>query len=164
MRAAVHTRYGPPEVVRIRDVARPAVRDRDVLVRVRATTVNRTDCAYRAARPFFMRLLTGLTRPRRTILGTEFAGVVEAVGGGVTSFAVGDRVFGYNEGAFGAHAEYLSVPENGSIATVPAGVTFERVAPSTEGAHYGTSPGTSRPTTRCSTRWARARSAAANGC
>ncbi|HEX6469746.1 MAG TPA: NAD(P)-dependent alcohol dehydrogenase [Streptosporangiaceae bacterium] len=136
MKAAAHTRYGLPEVVRVRDVARPAVGDRDVLVRVHATTVNRTDCAYRAARPLFMRLLTGLTRPRRTILGTEFAGVVEVVGRGVTSFAVGDRVFGYNEGAFGAHAEYLSVPENGSIATVPAGVTFEQAAASTEGAHY----------------------------
>jgi NADPH:quinone reductase-like Zn-dependent oxidoreductase len=136
MKAAVHTRYGPPEVVRIRDVDRPTVEDRDVLVRVHATTVNRTDCAYRAARPFFMRLLTGLARPRRTILGTEFAGVVEAVGRSVTSFAVGDRVFGYNEGAFGAHAEYVSVPEDGSIATVPVGVSFEQVAPGTEGAHY----------------------------
>src|SRR5919201_7127545 len=101
MKAAVHTRYGPPEVVRIRDVDKPTVGDRDVLVRVHATTVNRTDCAYRAARPFFMRLLTGLTRPRRTIIGTEFAGEVEAVGRDVTSFAVGERVFGYSEGTFG---------------------------------------------------------------
>jgi NADPH:quinone reductase-like Zn-dependent oxidoreductase len=136
MKAAVHTRYGPPDVVRIRDVDRPAVGDRDLLVRVHATTVNRTDCAYRAATPSFMRLLTGITRPRRTIMGTEYAGEVEAVGPGVTSFAVGDRVFGYNEGAFGAHAEYLSVPQDGSVATVPAGVTFEQVAPATEGAHY----------------------------
>jgi NADPH:quinone reductase-like Zn-dependent oxidoreductase len=136
MKAAVQTRYGPPEIVQIRDVDGPAVGDRDLLVRVHATTVNRTDCAYRAARPFFMRFLTGIIRPRRTIMGTEFAGEVEAVGRGVTFFAVGDRVFGYNEGAFGAHAEYLSVPEDGSIATVPAGVTFEQVAPGTEGAHY----------------------------
>lgn len=136
MRAAVHARYGPPEVVRVQEVDRPAVGDRDVLVRVYATTVNRTDCAYRAARPFFMRLLTGLIRPRRTIMGTEFAGVVEAVGRDVTLFAVGERVFGYCEGAFGAHAEYLSVPQDGSIATVPAGVTFEQIAPATEGAHY----------------------------
>ena len=136
MKAAVHTRYGPPEVVRIQDVDRPAVGDRDVLVRVHATTVNRTDCAYRAARPFFVRPLTGITRPRRTIMGTEFAGEVESVGRGVTSFSVGDRVFGYSEGAFGAHAEYLAVPEHGSIATIPAGVTFEQAAPGTEGAHY----------------------------
>ncbi|GAA3883269.1 NAD(P)-dependent alcohol dehydrogenase [Saccharothrix violaceirubra] len=136
MKAAVHTGYGPPEVVRIVEVDRPAVGDRDVLVRVHATTVNRTDCAYRAAKPFFMRLLTGLVRPRRTIMGTEFAGVVEEIGGGVTAFSVGDRVFGYNEGAFGAHAEYLAVPQDGSIATIPADVTFEQAAPGTEGAHY----------------------------
>lgn len=136
MKAAVHSRYGPPDVVRIAEVDEPSVGGKDVLVRVHATTVNRTDCAYRAARPFFVRAATGLARPRRAILGTEFAGVVEAVGGGVTSFAVGDRVFGYNEGAFGTHAEYLSVPEDGMIATMPADVTFAEAAPGTEGSHY----------------------------
>ena len=136
MKAAVYTEYGPPEVVRVAEVDTPSVGDNDVLVRVHATTVNRTDCAYRAARPFFVRTFTGLFRPRRTVLGTEFAGVVEEVGGGVTSFAVGDRVFGYNEGAFGAHAEYLSVPEDGMVATMPEGVTFAEIAPGTEGAHY----------------------------
>jgi NADPH:quinone reductase-like Zn-dependent oxidoreductase len=136
MKAAVYTRYGPPDVVRIAEVDKPSVGDHDLLVRVHATTVNRTDCAYRAARPLFMRALTGLARPRRTVLGTEFAGVVEEAGGGVTSFAVGDRVFGYNEGAFGTHAEYLSVPDDGAVATMPAGVTFEEAAPGTEGSHY----------------------------
>ncbi|GHH17849.1 NAD(P)-dependent alcohol dehydrogenase [Streptomyces lanatus] len=136
MKAAVHDRYGPPEVVRIAEVDRPSVGELDVLVRVHATTVNRTDCAYRAARPFFMRALTGLTRPRRAVLGTEYAGVVEAVGGRVTSFAVGDRVFGYNEGAFGTHAEYLTVPQGGAVAPMPDGTTFEEAAPGTEGAHY----------------------------
>src|SRR3954468_13533888 len=136
MKAAVYTRYGPPEVVRIGEVDKPSVGDHDLLVRVHATTVNRTDCAYRAARPLFMRALTGLARPRRTVLGTEFAGVVEEAGGGVTSFAVGDRVFAYNEGAFGTHAEYLSVPDDGAVATMPAGVTFEEAAPGTEGSHY----------------------------
>ncbi|MFJ7073709.1 NAD(P)-dependent alcohol dehydrogenase [Streptomyces sp. NPDC098781] len=139
MKAAVHSRYGPPDVVRIAEVDKPSVGEHDVLVRVHATTVNRTDCAYRAARPFFMRALTGLARPRRTVLGTEYAGVVEAVGDGVTSFSVGDRVFGYNEGAFGTHAEYLSVPEDGAVATLPEGVTFEEAAPGTEGAHYAMS-------------------------
>ena len=136
MKAAVHTRYGAPDVVRVAEVDKPSVRDTDVLVEVHATTVNRTDCAYRAARPFFMRTFTGLARPRRTVLGTEYAGVVEAVGSAVTSFAVGDQVFGYNEGGVGTHAEYLSVPENGAIATMPAGVTFVEAAPSTEGSHY----------------------------
>src|SRR5689334_547714 len=98
MKAAVCTRYGPPEVVVISEVEKPVTGDNGLLVKVHATTVNRTDCAYRAARPFFMRFLTGLIRPRSAVLGTEFAGVVEAVGGGVTSFGVGDKVFGYNEG------------------------------------------------------------------
>jgi NADPH:quinone reductase-like Zn-dependent oxidoreductase len=89
MKAAVHTKYGPPGVVLISDVEKSAARDNGVLVRVHATTVNRTDCAYRAAKPFFMRFLTGLVRPRVTVLGTESAGVVEAVGSGVTSFRVG---------------------------------------------------------------------------
>ncbi|MFC5216558.1 NAD(P)-dependent alcohol dehydrogenase [Streptomyces coerulescens] len=136
MKAAVHSRYGPPDVVRIAEVDRPAVGEDDVLVRVHATTVNRTDCAYRAAKPFFMRALTGLARPRRVVLGTEYAGVVEAAGSGVTSFGVGDRVFGYNEGAFGAHAEYLAVPQGGAIAVMPDALTFEEAAPGTEGAHY----------------------------
>ena len=140
MKAAVHTRYGPPEVVRISEVAKPTAADNEVLVKVYATTVNRTDCAYRAAKPFIiMRLLTGLVRPRITVLGNEFAGVVEAVGSGVTSFDVGDRVFGYNEGPFGAHAEYMTIPEAGSIATMPATLTFEEAAPSTEGSHYALS-------------------------
>ena len=98
MKAAVQTRHGPPEVALISEVEKPITRDNGVLVKVHATTVNRTDCACRAAKPFFMRFFTGLVRPRATVLGNEFAGVVEAVGSGVTSFKAGDKVFGYNEG------------------------------------------------------------------
>jgi NADPH:quinone reductase-like Zn-dependent oxidoreductase len=136
MKAAVCTRYGPPEVVVISDVDKPATGENGLLVKVHATTVNRTDCAYRAARPFFMRFLTGLIRPRPAVWGTEYAGVVEAVGSGITSFGVGDKVFGYNEGPFGAHAEYLSVAADGAVAAMPAGVTYQQAAPGTEGSHY----------------------------
>ncbi|HEX6360625.1 NAD(P)-dependent alcohol dehydrogenase [Actinophytocola sp.] len=136
MKAAVHTRYGSPDVVSIAEVDKPPVGEQDILVAVHATTVNRTDCAYRAAKPFFVRTTTGLTRPKRTILGTEFAGVVTEVGREVTSFTVGDQVFGYNEGAFGTHAEFLSVPANGPVATIPAGVSFASAAAGTEGSHY----------------------------
>jgi NADPH:quinone reductase-like Zn-dependent oxidoreductase len=136
MKAAVQTRYGRPDVVRISEVEKPTPKHNEVLVKVHATTVNRTDCACRAAKPFFMRLFTGLIRPRATVLGNEFSGVVAAVGGGVTSFEVGDRVFGYNEGPFGAHAEYMAIPEDGSLATMPVNVTYEEAAPSTEGSHY----------------------------
>ena len=91
MQAAVQTRYGPPDVVRIAEVDKPTIGDNEVLVQVHATTVNRTDCACRAANPFFMRLFTGLIRPRATVLGNEYAGVVEAVGSGVTAFSVGEQ-------------------------------------------------------------------------
>ena len=136
MKAAVRTKYGPPEGVRIEDVAKPAAGDHEVLVKVRFTTVNRTDCGFRSGKPFIVRFFSGLTGPRVSVLGNEFAGVVEAVGNGVTSFKVGDKVFGYNEGPFGAHAEYLSIPEDASLATMPANVTFEQAAASTEASHY----------------------------
>jgi NADPH:quinone reductase-like Zn-dependent oxidoreductase len=139
MKAAVHTRYGPPEVVRIAEVAKPAITGHEVLVKVHATTVNRTDCGFRAAKPFIVRLFAGLIRPRVTVLGGEFAGVVEAIGGDVTAFTAGDRVFGFSEGRFGAHAEYLVMPDNGALGAMPANTTFEQAAPSTEGSHYALS-------------------------
>lgn len=139
MRAAVRTRYGPPEVVRIAEVDEPTPTDHEVLVKVHVTTVNRTDCGFRAAKPFIVRFFSGLTRPRVAVLGSEFAGVVEAIGSGVTSFVVGDRVFGFSEDRFGAHAEYLAIPEDGPLATIPANVTYEEAAPSTEGSHYALS-------------------------
>ncbi len=139
MKAAVRTRYGAPEVVGVSEVEKPTTKDNEVLVRVHATTVNRTDCGFRAAKPFILRFFSGLIRPRATILGTEFAGIVEAVGTSVTSFKIGDRVFGYDERSFGAHAEYKSMPEDGFLATVPAKLTYEEAAPSTEGSHYALS-------------------------
>ncbi|HZM74133.1 MAG TPA: NAD(P)-dependent alcohol dehydrogenase [Candidatus Limnocylindrales bacterium] len=139
MKAAVHTRYGPPDVVRISEVDKPAAKDNEVLVKVHATTVSRTDSGLRAAKPFINRFFTGLLRPRVTVLGNEFAGAVEAVGRGVTFFEVGDRVFGYNGTRFGAHAEYVAMPQDGSLATMPAKVTYEEAAPSTEGSHYALS-------------------------
>jgi NADPH:quinone reductase-like Zn-dependent oxidoreductase len=138
MLAAVNTRYGPPDVVRVAEVDRPAVGDRDVLIHVRAATVNRTDCGFRAAEPFFMRLLTGLARPRVTIQGGEFAGVIAATGAGVTAYRVGDRVFGFSRG-FGAHAEYVCQPEDGWLTAMPANVTFAQAAASTEGGQYALS-------------------------
>ena len=139
MKAAMHTRYGPPSVVGIAEVEKPTAKHNEVLIKVHATTVNRTDCAYRAGKPFAARIVYGLVRPRATVLGNEFAGSVEAVGGSVTKFDVGDKVFGYNEGPFGAHAEYIVIPESGSLATMPANATYEEVAPSTEGSHYALS-------------------------
>jgi NADPH:quinone reductase-like Zn-dependent oxidoreductase len=105
-------------------------------VRVHATTVNRTDCGFRAAHPWFIRFLTGLLRPKRRILGNEFAGVVDAIGDRVERFAVGDRVFGYDDTRFGAHAEYLTIGQDAAVSTMPDGWDFETIAPATEGSHY----------------------------
>ena len=132
MQAAVQTKYGSPDVVRVVDVAKPTIGDSEILVQVHATTVNRTDCACRAAKPFFMRLFTGLIKPRATVLGNEFAGKVTEVGNGVSAFSVGDQVFGYTEGPFGAHAQYLAVPADGSLTRMPVNVTYVEAAPSTE--------------------------------
>ena len=139
MKAAVHTTYGPPSVVRISEVAPPSPGQAEVLIKVHATTVNRTDCAYRGGKPFLARVAYGPFKPRATTLGNEFAGRITAVGVGVTEFAVGDRVFGYSEGPFGAHAEYLAMRANGPMATMPADSTYERMAPAFEGAHYALS-------------------------
>jgi len=125
MRAVVHDRYGPPEVLRVDEVERPVPKEDEVLVHVHATTVTRTDCHMRAASPFIWRFMLGLLRPKRRILGIEFAGVVEAVGAAVTEFDVGDRVFGLRNGS---HAEYVCVREAGLIARIPAGMTFEQAA------------------------------------
>ncbi len=136
MKAAVYDYYGGPHVVRVAEVARPRTAGNELLVKVVATTVNRTDCGYRAAKPFILRFLTGITRPKRAILGTEFAGVVESAGTDVTAFEAGERVFGYLEGRFGAHAEYLTVPDDASVTTMPPNLNFDQAAASFEGAHY----------------------------
>jgi hypothetical protein len=124
MKAAVMTRYGPPEVVHVIDVPRPAPEKGELLVRVLATSVNRTDCGFRAAHPWFIRGFTGLTRPKRTILGNESAGVVEAVGENVRRFAVGDRVFGYDDNRFGGHANCLTIGQDAAVATIPDDLNF----------------------------------------
>jgi NADPH:quinone reductase-like Zn-dependent oxidoreductase len=131
MRAVVHDRYGPPDVLRLDDVPRPVPKEGEVLVQVRATTVTRSDAAWRAAHPFFSRFFTGLRRPKHRILGTEFAGEVVEVGDGVTEFRVGDRVFGAS--VFGANAEFVRIRESGPIAHMPAGTTFEEAAAASDG-------------------------------
>ncbi|MFI6318637.1 NAD(P)-dependent alcohol dehydrogenase [Nonomuraea sp. NPDC050556] len=125
MRAIVHHRYGPPEVLRLDDVAKPVPADDEVLVRVRATTVSRTDCAFRAGKPFVGRFVTGLRRPKWPVLGGELAGEVEAAGSEVTEFQPGDRVFGLNPWRFGAHADYVCVPESAPLAHMPDALPFE---------------------------------------
>lgn len=139
MKAIVWTKYGPPEVLQLREVEKPVPKENEVLVKVYATTVNRTDCGFLRAKPFFIRLISGLTKPKRTSLGNEFAGKIEAVGKDVSSFDIGDNVFGYDDKLLGAHAEYMTTPEDGLITTMPANMSYEEAAPITEGAHYALS-------------------------
>lgn len=138
MKAAVITRYGSPDIVKIGEAPKPAPARGEVLVRVRATTVTRTDCG--ELRPgLFGRLMYGLLRPRRSIFGMDFAGVVESLGAEVSSFRPGDRVFGMcpprNNGA---QAEYVCIPESGPIAVMPKDTPFDEAAVC-EGAYYANS-------------------------
>jgi NADPH:quinone reductase-like Zn-dependent oxidoreductase len=135
MRAAVNTRYGSPDVVRIVDVPQPVPAANEVVIKVYATTVNRTDCGELRASPVFMRLFYGLCRPNRAIAGLDVAGKVESIGAGGQSFKTGERVFGmcpYNRN--GAHAEYVAVPES-AVASMPANLPYEQ-AVICEGAFY----------------------------
>ncbi len=132
MKAVVYERYGPPEVLRIADVAPSEPAPDELLVRVHASTVNRTDCGWRSAKPFFARAFTGVRRPKWQTPGMEFAGVVERIGADVGEFAVGDRVFGVK--TYGANAELVSVRESRAVAHMPDGAIFEEAASLCDGA------------------------------
>ncbi|MFM9944395.1 MAG: NAD(P)-dependent alcohol dehydrogenase [Bacteroidia bacterium] len=136
MKAVVYKKYGPPEVAQLMEVAQPIPKDNEVLIKVYASTVNRTDAGFRSAQYFISRFWTGLLRPKNTILGCEFAGVIEEAGKGVTTFKKGDRVFGYNDKTCGGHGEYLTIAENDAVTLLPNNLTFDEAAPITEGAHY----------------------------
>ena len=125
MKAVVHDRYGPPEVLRLAEVERPVPHEDEVLVRVHASSVTRSDCGLRNTEYFFSRAFTGLRRPKQPVSGMEFAGVVEEVGAAVTQLAVGDDVFGIKGGA---NAEYLCLSESGVIAHKPSRLTFQEAA------------------------------------
>ncbi|HEY7091860.1 MAG TPA: NAD(P)-dependent alcohol dehydrogenase, partial [Ktedonobacterales bacterium] len=123
---------GPPEVQRLAEVEQPVPRDDEVLIKIHATTVNRTDCGWRSAHPFFVRAFLGLRRPIRRILGGELAGEVAAIGKAVTEFAVGERVFGAC--GFGAHAEYICLRQDRPLASMPASMSFEEAGAVCDGA------------------------------
>jgi NADPH:quinone reductase-like Zn-dependent oxidoreductase len=141
VKAVVYDRYGPPEVQRLEDVERPVPKEDEVLIKVHASTVNRLDVHTREANrrsglavSLLSRMVSGLRVPRQRILGSEFAGEVEAAGALVKEFAVGDRVFGNSGLRFGAHAEFMCMRESARIARMPAGMSFEDAAPITDGA------------------------------
>jgi len=129
MKAVVCDTYGPPDILRITEVPRPVPGPDEVLIKIQAATVNRSDCAFRAGIPRpYARLFTGLRRPRHRILGSELSGEVEAMGPAVTRFSPGDAVFGVRAWKFGAHAEYACLREGAALAHKPAGASFEEAA------------------------------------
>ncbi|MEK6208107.1 MAG: NAD(P)-dependent alcohol dehydrogenase [Chloroflexota bacterium] len=135
MRAVVYDRYGPPDVLRLEEVERPTPQDDEVLVKIRAVAVTRADCAAREANrrsglaiALISRSISGIRRPRQRILGSEFAGEVEAVGTAVNEFAVGDYVFGTSGFRFRGYAEYICLRESALIANRPTGMSFEEAA------------------------------------
>ncbi len=136
MKAAIHKKYGAPEVVQIKDIPKPQPKSDEILIKISYSTVNRTDAGFRGAEYFVSRFWSGLFRPKHQILGCEFAGEIEIVGSNVKKFKIGDRVFGYNDQTFGGHAEYKVANEKDAIALIPTNCNFEIAAAISEGAHY----------------------------
>ncbi len=134
MKAILHTAYGPPDELQLKEIETPVPKDNEVLIRIHATTVTTSDCNMRnltfVPKLFFlpMRMQFGLLKPSNHILGFDLAGEVEAVGKDVTRFREGDQVFGTTEPAFGAHAEYVCLPEDAVLTAKPANMTFEEAA------------------------------------
>lgn len=136
MKAILHKKYGPPYVAFLADVKKPIPSDNDLLVKVFASTVTRTDAGFRSAEYFISRFWSGLLKPKYPILGCEFSGVVESLGNHVSGFKVGDHIFGYNDKTFGGHAEYLTIPYTNAVTSIPHNINLQEAAAITEGSHY----------------------------
>lgn len=143
MKAAVRSKYGLPGDLTIKELDIPTPKEDEVLIRVHASTVNRTDCHVLSGRPFFMRLFTGLFKPRSSIIGSDFTGEIAATGSAVQSFKVGDKIMGFGGGfGCGSHAQYFILPETKAtkvIVPMPANITYDEAAACLEGAFYAAS-------------------------
>ena len=138
MKAAVRVKYGPPsEVLSIKEIDKPTPKADEVLIKVYTSSANRTDYHVLTGKPNFMRLFTGLSKPRLTITGSDFAGQVEAIGPTATSFKAGDKVMGFG-GVFciGSHTEYITFAESKGIVVMPGNITYEQAAACLEGTYY----------------------------
>jgi NADPH:quinone reductase-like Zn-dependent oxidoreductase len=136
MKAAVRSTYGPPEVLSIEELEIPTPKDDELLIKVYATTVNRTDYAILSAKPFIMRFFTGLFKPRLAITGTDVAGQIEGVGKNVTTFKVGDRIMGFDGLGLRSHAQYLTIRETKGLVTIPDKISYEHAAACIEAPYY----------------------------
>lgn len=135
MKAAIRRTYCSPNQIVVESIERTSPKDNEVLIKVIATTVNRTDCANLTARPFVMRFVLGLFRPRKIILGTDFAGEIISKGKNVDSFNIGDKVFGFTDTGSESQAEYITSTEE-NLFLIPHNINFKEAVASLEGAHY----------------------------
>jgi NADPH:quinone reductase-like Zn-dependent oxidoreductase len=135
MKASIRRRYGSPDQIKIESIKNPIPKDNEVLIKVHATTVNRTDCANLTAKPFIMRFVLGLFKPRKIILGTDFAGEVITIGKNIKSFNSGDKVFGFIDMGSESQAEYLTTTIE-DLFLIPAKLDYKEAAASLEGANY----------------------------
>lgn len=135
MNAAIRKNYCSPNQIKIESIEKPIPKEDEVLIKVHATTVNRTDCANLTAKPFIMRFVLGLFKPRKIILGTDFAGEITSKGKNVTSFEIGDRVFGFIDTGSESQAEYITIAAE-NIFSIPPNIEYKQAAASLEGAHY----------------------------
>jgi len=136
MKSSFRSTYGSPRVLTTKEVEIPEINADEVLIRVMASTVNRTDCAILTGEPFVMRFFTGLFKPKYFATGTDFAGIIENVGNSVVDYKIGDRVFGFHDEGIGSHTEYLSYSTKKPFGLIPENTSFETAAASLEGAHY----------------------------
>lgn len=137
MKAAIRTKYGQPEVLSIKTLDRiPHPKKDEILVKVKATTINKTDCGMLTGKPWVLRCFIGLFKPRRPITGTDFSGIVVAKGDAVANFEIADDVYGFFDEGICSHASYVCVSVKKSVLIKPTNITYEQAAASLEGAHY----------------------------
>ncbi len=136
MKAAVRRNYGLPKDISIEEIEKPIPNDDQLLIKVQATTVNRTDCANLTAKPFIMRFVLGFLKPKKIVLGTDFAGEVVAIGKNIKSYHVNDRVFGFTDTGLETQAEYVVITPKGNLLSIPENIDYKQAAASLEGAHY----------------------------
>lgn len=135
MKAAIRRKYGSPNAITIENIEKPIVKDNDVLIKVHATTVNRTDCANLTAKPFIMRFILVFFKPKKVTLGTDFSGEIIGIGKNITMFKVKDKVFGFKDTGIQSQAEFISLPEN-HLFHMPNNINYKQAVASLEGAHY----------------------------